>query len=452
MRGLLRLTLAAFVLTLVAGAFAVLVAQQPVVRYVVILAAEADTATALPAVKRWGLTVVGREGAVLTLKGRPLLLDSLKALRPAPLYAEYDQTTTLDPDSSGAALLEVSEPLALPWNLAMIRADSAWGRGITGAGVVVGILDTGVDGSHPDLSVVGGKVFVSSGDTTSWGDLPGCNGHGTHVAGTVASTRHGVAPGARILAVRVFELSNGSCISWGGNQVLGYAWLRAQGVRLANASIGGSWTGYAAAGLATWVANGGLLAASSGNASGSLAVCPACYPGVLSVGALTSSGARASYSNTDPDLDLTAPGTGIVSTLPGGGTGSKSGTSMASPHVAGVAALLEQLRPGLSPDSMTKLLHASAVDLGAPGLDPSFGRGRVDVQRLLALVIPPAPLVPSRATGRVGETRCVPVSGAAGPWTASTSADGLQVWTTPQNELCWRGDAPGTFTIRTRSL
>jgi subtilisin family serine protease len=434
------------------GGVAFVSAQAPTVRYAVVLEAERDTVQLLPAAKRWGLAVAFREGAVLAFTGRPGLLDSLRALRPAPLYAEYDATTPLPPPDSTALadLSDLAAPMALPWNLAMIGADSAWNRGITGAGVRVGIMDSGIFADHPHLNVVGGRNFgTSNGGPEAWGDtFAPCKGHGSHVAGSVGSSVNGAAPGVELFALRVFEDINGECLSWSSVQAVALRWADSVSLPVVNASIGGGATGVMMLAVQGYTARGGMLVASSGNAGGATAYYPAAYAGVLSVGAVTSGGGRASYSNRDPDLDLVAPGSGIVSSLPSGGTGSKSGTSMASPHVAGVVALLRGLRPELTPDSITALLHASAVDGGPVGPDPEYGRGRVDVPRLLALVIPRAPMIAPPDPTPLGVTRCVPVASAS-PWTATTDGT-LAVWQSGSS-LCWRGDAAGTFTIRLRS-
>lgn len=378
--------------------------------------------------------------------------DSLRSV-PGVRLVEWDELRPIPVRDAPPAMLgdDLAAPQALPWNLTMIGADSAWGRGVTGAGVVVAIMDSGIDSLHPDLNVVGGRNFApGNGGAEAWGDtFSGCNGHGTHVAGTVGSVRHGVAPGVGLFAARIFENINGNCSAWGSSQTVAVNWLAQNGYRIVNASVGGSNNFAASLAADAFRAAGGTFVAASGNAAGATAQCPACYPSTISVGALNSGGVVEGYSNRDPALDLTAPGGGIVSSMPGGGTASKSGTSMASPHVAGVVALLRQLRPGLSPDSVRALLRASAVDGGPVGFDPAYGFGRVDVPRLLALVIPRAPIVPSPTPTPVGETRCVPVASAS-PWTATTTGT-LDVWQSGSS-LCWRGDVAGTFTIRLRSL
>jgi subtilisin len=420
-----------------------------VLRYAVLLERGADTVPIVAAWARWGCERVFLAPPIAAVRCPIARTDSLGKL-PGVKGVMFDEIVPLpDPDLPPAMMGDAPQEV-VPWNLTMIAADTAWGRGVTGAGVVVGIMDSGIDSLHPDLNVVGGRNFAAAnGGPEAWGDtFAPCNGHGTHVAGSVGSNRHGVAPGAGVYALRVMEDINGNCSAWKSSQNAAVVWAGDNGIAVVNASLGGSFNFYQSTMMDAYVAGGGVFVAASGNAGAATALCPACYPATISVGAVNSGGVVEGYSNRDPALDLTAPGGGIESSMPGGGSGWKSGTSMASPHVAGVVALLRSLRPTLSPDSVRALLHASAVDGGPIGHDAAYGHGRVDVRRLFALVIPRAPMVPAPPPTPIGETRCVPVASAT-PWIATTSGT-IAVWQSGSS-LCWRGDAAGSFTIRLRS-
>jgi subtilisin family serine protease len=241
--------------------------------------------------------------------------------------------------------------------------------------VDVAVIDTGIDLSHPDLNVVGG-VNCSSGNSYSDG-----NGHGTHVAGTIAAKDNGigvvgVAPGARLWAVRVLNNAGSGSDS---DVICGIDWVtaRASTIEVANMSLGGGGTEPAASGCSTGdpfhdaicrsVAAGVTYAVAAGNESDDAANhTPAAYDEVITVSALADfnglpgGGAAATcradvddtfadFSNFGADVDLIAPGVCILSTWKGGGYNTISGTSMASPHVAGAAALYKATHAGATP-------------------------------------------------------------------------------------------------------
>ncbi|OGQ17110.1 MAG: hypothetical protein A3B70_06870 [Deltaproteobacteria bacterium RIFCSPHIGHO2_02_FULL_40_11] len=226
--------------------------------------------------------------------------------------------------------------------------------------VDVAVLDTGIDKSHPDLNVVGGVNF-STGRATNFKDG---NGHGTHVSGTIGALDNaigvvGVAPGARLWAVRVLD-SNGS--GFLSDVIAGIDWVTARFdvIDVANMSLG--WTESSSGpspvqeAIQASVAKGIVYAVAAGNDSkDAQSFAPASYPEVMTVSAMADSDGMsggfgvptsygvddtiATFSNFGSSVDLAAPGVDIFSTLPGGLYGKKSGTSMASPHVAGAAAL-----------------------------------------------------------------------------------------------------------------
>ena len=275
----------------------------------------------------------------------------------------------------------------LPWGVDRINAEVVWGGAnkavnvqagrMSGAGVKVAIIDTGI-AAHSDLTIVEGVSYVSG--VTSYNDD---NGHGTHVAGIVAAKDNGtgilgVAPNARLQAVKVLN-SRGS--GYLDDVAKGIDWSVSKGTQVINMSL--SCSGSTSCDhlvLKTAVqkavaANVVVVAAAGNSGSGEDTVgWPAKYDEVIGVAATTSSDARASFSSTGPAVDLAAPGASIYSTYPGGYT-TMSGTSMAAPHVAGLAALLVECAKTNA--EARSLMQSTALDLGSAGLDNSFGHGLI---------------------------------------------------------------------------
>jgi subtilisin family serine protease len=245
----------------------------------------------------------------------------------------------------------------------------------------VAIIDTGIDLTHPDLNVQAG-VNCSSG--TSYADG---NGHGTHVAGTVAAKDDGigvvgVAPGARVYPVRV--LNNRGSGSW-SSIICGIDWVtaRAATIKVANMSLGGTGTagscndGGLRQAICRSTAAGVTYAVAAGNETDNAANhVPAAYPEVITVSALADfdgvpgglgrptcradvDDTLADFSNFGSVVDIMAPGVCILSTWKGGGYNTISGTSMATPHVTGAAALYVSTHPGASPSAVKSALQAA---------------------------------------------------------------------------------------------
>ncbi len=343
--------------------------------------------------------------------------------------------------------LDIPRPVkgAIPWGVTQINADDVWSltpTSYTGDGVTVAILDTGVDYDHADLvnrmwintpEDIDGDGRLTAADTDGVDDdgngyvddvvgwtLSGAGnndpddftGHGTHVAGTVAGdgsggTNVGVAPGARIMALRE---SNTAVLSTEQECWEGMQYALDNGADIINFSSG--WTASFAPDYQTWRNNvhnlmdgGVLFVVAAGNGWSSVGapnnvITPARVPLALTVGATDNTDTIAGFSDTGPVTwqtvspffdypwppgllkpDVSGPGVSVTSTKNGGGYVNGptwSGTSMAAPHVAGVAALLLEKDPSLSPYELKYIIEETALDLGATGPDNTYGWGRVN--------------------------------------------------------------------------
>ena len=234
----------------------------------------------------------------------------------------------------------------------------------TGAGTLIYVVDTGVYAGHTDLAgrVIPGYTAVDDGNGT--GD---CNGHGTHVAGTAAGTTYGVAKSARIVAVRVLDCSGSG---YSSSVVAGINWAVAShpgGPGIINLSLGGPANSAIDAAVEAATAAGLVVVAAAGNSGADACqFSPARAASALTIGATDQSDARASYSNFGGCVDMYAPGSAITSAWISGSTSSRSlsGTSMASPHVAGMVARLQQAQPGISLGGIYQTFTAANVGGG----------------------------------------------------------------------------------------
>lgn len=283
--------------------------------------------------------------------------------------------------------------------LGLAGATGAWPT----ADFAVGVVDTGIDANHEDLA--GKAIQPCSSALTGAGTLvSGCTddqGHGTHVAGTIAAVGNngkgivGVAPGAKVYACKALD-STGSgydadiaaCI----NDIVDHR--TAYNIRVVSLSLGGTDTSTALAGAVDYAWNHGVLVvAAAGNDGNTSVEYPAGYAHAVSVGATDRGDAHASFSNSNADVEVSAPGVSIVSTVPTyptdltdptngiwdpSGYMALDGTSMATPHAAAVAALIAQKNPGDTVQQVRDTLDGSVNDLGAAGRDPQFGFGRVN--------------------------------------------------------------------------
>ncbi|GAB3835557.1 S8 family serine peptidase [Kribbella italica] len=226
----------------------------------------------------------------------------------------------------------------------------------TGTGVHAYIIDSGVDPSHPNF---GGRASFDFNGLDS--NNTDCNGHGTHVAGTIGSTSYGVAKNVRLHGVKWLNCSGGGTAS---AAIAAVDWVTRNAVKpaVANTSWNFSANTTLENSLRRMISSGVFLATSAGNTGGnSCNLLPRKIETALVTAASTITDARASYSSTGSCVDVYAPGSAIVSTLPGNTTGSYNGTSMATPHVAGVAALYLQTSPSATPATVKSYIEANAT-------------------------------------------------------------------------------------------
>lgn len=268
----------------------------------------------------------------------------------------------------------------------------------TGSGVRVYIIDTGILSGHEQFA---GRVlpgFSALGDNVT----EDCNGHGTHVAGTVGGSTAGVAPGVSLVPVRVLDCTGSG--SWSG-VIAGLDWVTQQKLNnksipmAANMSLGGGLTSSLNDAVTKAIAAGVVVAVAAGNSSADACqTSPASTPNALTVGASESGDNRAGYSNFGSCLDIFAPGTGITSAWIGATNAYStiSGTSMASPHVAGVAALILSAYPSYSPDQVRSSMLAAAT----PNIvtNPGSGSPNMLLTNLFTASTAPPPPPPDTTT------------------------------------------------------
>jgi len=312
-------------------------------------------------------------------------------------YAEqvpYDQHCLIpnDPDYSSQ------------WGLATINAASAWGYFSAGSTIKVAIVDDAIERTHPDLAA---NIWINTGDNNSNGIDDDGNGyiddkngydvgsndnnpdpttsaydHGTHVAGIVgARSNNSIGVASIGFSVKLMCVKSTNSATSVTNGYDGVVYAAVNKARVINMSWGGTGSSVTAQNIIDYAYDEGcILVAAAGNSDVNTPFYPAAYNNVISVAATTSSDTKASFSNYGTWVDVSAPGNNIYSTFVGAAYGNKSGTSMASPMVAGLCGLMLSLNPGLSQTDITNCLLSTATNINSvnPGYIGQLGSGRIN--------------------------------------------------------------------------
>lgn len=294
------------------------------------------------------------------------------------------------------------------WDIQAMKVSNAWNEGLTGKGIKVAVIDSGV-ANHPDLLIKGGVSTVDY--TTSYNDD---NGHGTHVAGSIGAKRDGkglvgVAPDADLYAVKVMDQDGSGYLI---DILEGLDWSIANKMDVVNMSLGTSADSKAFGDMVAKAQNNGivLVAANGNDGVGTPVNYPAKYNEVIAVSAVDQSLKIGSFSSSGIETEFSAPGVAVVSTYLNGSYARLDGTSMASPHVAGFVALLKQKSPTMTNAQLRTDLQKYTTDLGDAGRDSLFGYGFLTYESVKAPTEPPAPVADTTAPGEVSGEKVVNVT------------------------------------------
>jgi thermitase len=361
---------------------------------VIVKLARGGSARAQSAARRAGVvrTVAALPGTgaqLVRVTGDPVAVARRLARSPAVRWAEPNWTLRAAADATpdDARFGDL-------YGLAAIGAPAAWSAAGLGSfpltgGVPVGIVDTGIDATHEDLAGKVAACGAAADGKVAEGECQDENGHGTHVAGTIGALANngvgvaGVAFDSPLIVCRALGGPDGSGSTADVAACIG--WVHKRGAKVISMSLGGpSSRTLAAAARAAWAGGrrgGSMLIAAAGNDGDGSTEYPAGLDEVVSVAAVGHDDAIADFSNRNDDVEIAAPGVDILSTKLGGGYVRHSGTSMATPHVAGAAALLWGLHPRATAASVRQRLDAAVLDLGARGRDDAFGFGRLDLSK-----------------------------------------------------------------------
>ncbi|MFI8357514.1 S8 family peptidase [Streptomyces cyaneofuscatus] len=344
-------------------------------QYIVTLEPELSPDTVL---EEFGLRPLFTYGNVLHGFAVTLTATELEAVRAVPgvLAVEENAEVAVEAPRAGGLF----RAPAATWGTDRIdqRAlplDDTFTTTATGDGVKVYVVDTGIEAGHAEFGSRVVKGYDAVGDGRDGQD---CNGHGTHVAGTVGGSVSGVAKDASLVGVRVLNCQGRG--TWAGI-IAGFDWVAKDAAgsstpAVLNASLGGARSRAVDAAVEAVADAGVLPVVAAGNEDQDACdVSPAAADGVVTVGASDRQDRETAFSNWGSCVSLYAPGADVVSAKLGGGTVSLNGTSMASPHVAGVAALYKQDNPSATPAAVTRWL----TDTATPDVLSGLGQGSPDL-------------------------------------------------------------------------
>lgn len=376
------------------------------------LVVEVSTGAAFKAVK----SVAERFGAVIEFSSEETGIMSIAGWSDSPEIvselAALEGVISVSSEHRARAMFTPNDPLMVrQWALDMVNAYEAWDITRGNHSVVIAVLDTGIDWTHPDLAAnmwtdedgYHGYNFISNNrlpmdDNINSYDENGVwvpntyTYHGTHVAGVASAVINntvGIAgmAQAQLMAVKVMNESGEGTDTTVSS---GIRWAVDHGADIVTMSLGVEGMSLTLTNAINYASSHGVvLIAASGNSGTSTVSYPAAYPVVISVGAVDETGHRASFSNYGTGLDVMAPGVQIYSTQVGPSYQYLSGTSTAAPFVAGVVAMMLTVNPYLTPREVSATLNATARDVSIPGYDTSTGWGIVDAFRAVAQVSEP---------------------------------------------------------------
>ncbi len=302
-------------------------------------------------------------------------------------YAEADGY--IPPDNSEDGYEEMSSGGFKSWGVKKIGADvfaEALSNSRKNTSAVVAVVDSGVDSNHSFLKgrIASGGIDFANGDSNPYDD----NSHGTHVSGTIVDCTPDL--NVKILPIKVMDASGSG---FDTTISVGIRYAADKGADVINLSLGGSVSSIIDSAMSYAIRKGTSVVAAAGNdARDTKYYSPARYKDAIIVSATDSDDDRAYFSNYGDSVDIAAPGVNIISSIPGGGFSSKSGTSMATPHAAAIAAMFKIYDNSMSPSEIERSVRKYVDDLGAKGWDKYYGTGRISVENVMDAAPTKAPI------------------------------------------------------------